>query len=414
MSLVLNVEILGEFKKLTQATQGAQSSLTSLNKKATTISKGMNKAFAAIGLGLSLRVLTQELEEATKAAIEDRKSMELLSLAMLNTGKATDAEVKAAEQAIATMQIQAGVADDKLRPSYQKLFIATKDVTRSNELLQIALDASASTGKDLDSVTQAMAKALAGSDTALVKLIPSLKGSKTPIEDMAAAFKGAAAEASNLDPYQRMQIIFGEIQEKLGSALLPVLDDFATWMASPPGQKTLQEIADAAGNVLRELTKTAQWAVANKDWLLPLVAGVGVLKGTVAAIGTVTAAINGVTAAIGVMQTAAGASILAGLGIAGAGAAGAAVGGFQQGQALAQQTQIYSGPKNDPFANFPGGPGQKKVPMATSGGSSARVVERAPVNITINTPKVNAQDIVNTLNGATRNGYTGTLRSLKE
>jgi hypothetical protein len=35
-------------------------------------------------------------------------------------------------------------------------------------------------------------------------------------------------------------------------------------------------------------------------------------------------------------------------------------------------------------------------------------------NVTINTPKVNAQDIVNTLNQATRNGYTGSLRALKE
>jgi hypothetical protein len=35
-------------------------------------------------------------------------------------------------------------------------------------------------------------------------------------------------------------------------------------------------------------------------------------------------------------------------------------------------------------------------------------------NVTINTPKVDAQGIVNTLNTATRNGYTGTLRSLKE
>ncbi len=292
MSLVLNVEILGEFKKLTQATKGAQGDLSTMGKSAQKISAGIGKAFAAIGIGLSFKVIANELQEATKAAIEDRKSQELLALAMINTGKATDASVKAAEQSIAKMQIQAGIADDRLRPAYQKLFIATGDVTRSNELLQIALDASAATGKDLDTVTQAMAKSLAGQDTALTKLIPSLRGSKTPIEDMAAAFKGASTEAANLDPYQRMQIIFGEIQEKLGTALLPILDKFATWMASPPGQETLQEIADAASNVLTELTNTANWAIKNKDWLLPLVAGVGVFAGTVKAIGTITTAVN--------------------------------------------------------------------------------------------------------------------------
>jgi hypothetical protein len=408
MSLVLNVEILGEFKKLTQATQGAQSSLTSLNKKASTISKGMNKAFAAIGLGLSLRVLTQELEEATKAAIEDRKSMELLSLAMLNTGKATDAEVKAAEQAIATMQIQAGVADDKLRPSYQKLFIATKDVTRSNELLQIALDASAATGKDLDTVSQAMAKALAGNDAALAKLIPSLKGSKTPIEDMAAAFKGAAAEASNLDPYQRMQILFGEIQEKLGSALLPVLDDFATWMSSPPGQKTLQEIADAAGNVLRELTNTAKWAIDNKGWLLPLAGAAAIFSGTAKAIGLITGAITAAKAAQELFNASAYRNpyIIALGAVAGVAAYMAAV---NSPEVNAEATQIVKG-KN---AMIPGADVVSGIPSVNRS-VSPRVAERGNVNITINTPKVNAQDIVNTLNSATKNGYTGTLRSLKE
>jgi hypothetical protein len=35
-------------------------------------------------------------------------------------------------------------------------------------------------------------------------------------------------------------------------------------------------------------------------------------------------------------------------------------------------------------------------------------------NVTINTPKVNGQDVINTVNNATRNGFTGTLRSIKE
>jgi hypothetical protein len=34
--------------------------------------------------------------------------------------------------------------------------------------------------------------------------------------------------------------------------------------------------------------------------------------------------------------------------------------------------------------------------------------------VTINTPKVNGADVINTVNNATRNGFTGTLRALKE
>jgi hypothetical protein len=109
------------------------------------------------------------------------------------------------------------------------MFIATGDVTRSNKLLEIALDASAATGKDLDSVSQAMAKSLAGSDTALVKLIPSLKNAKDPLAELEATFKGAAEAAADTDPYKRIGIIFDEVQEQIGVALLPILEDLSTW-----------------------------------------------------------------------------------------------------------------------------------------------------------------------------------------
>lgn len=298
MSLVLNVEILGEFKKLTAATQGAQSDLNKMAGKANSISRNINRAFATIGVGLSFRLIARELEDVTKAAIEDRKSQELLAIAMMNTGAATDESVAAAERSISKLSIQAAVADDQLRPAYQKLFIATKDVTKSQDLLQIALDASAATGKDLDTVSQAMAKALAGNDAALAKLIPSLKGSKTPIEDMAAAFAGAADKAANVDPYQRMTTIFGEIQEKIGTALLPVLDDFAAWMSSPPGQKQLQDIADAAADILKQLGDVARWAIQNKDWLLPLVGGVLAIGAAARTVGAITTAIEAAKAAM--------------------------------------------------------------------------------------------------------------------
>lgn len=230
MSLVLKVDILGEYKNLTAATKGAQTQLSSLNKRTAAISKTMGKAFAAIGIGFSLRIITQQLEEVSKAAIEDQKSMNLLALAMENTAGATKAQIAQAEKAISKMQLQSAVADDQLRPAFQKLFIATKNVTESNRLLQIALDASAATGKSLDSVSQAMAKSLAGSDTALVKLIPSLKGAKDPMAELEKAFQGAAAEAAKTDPYQRLTVAFGEIQEQIGMQVLPVLENFATFM----------------------------------------------------------------------------------------------------------------------------------------------------------------------------------------
>jgi hypothetical protein len=279
------------------------------------------------------------------------------------------------------MQFQAGVADDKLRPAYQKLFIATKDVTQSNRLLQIALDASAATGKDLDAVSQAMAKSLAGSDTALTRLIPSLKGAKDPMAELERLFKGAAEEAANTDPYQRMQIIFGEIQEQIGVILLPTLKDLAEWLATPHGQKTLSDLVEAVKDVLTAFINLGKWVFENKDWLVPMVI----------AIGAVTTAFNVATTAAKLFQTAAtlglGAGALgAGGAVAGIGA-GAAVGGFMEGQQKGVTAQIY-------------GEGFKQLGSKTLG----KTTTTAPINLNIKATQ-SAQQITQTLSkGVTSSG----------
>jgi len=295
----------------------------------------MKRAFAAIGVGFSLSIAVRELKEAAQAAAEDQKSMNLLALAMENTGKATKDTVAQAESAIRKMQIQAGVADDELRPAYQKLFIATKDVTQSNRLLQIALDASAATGKGLDVVSQAMAKSLAGSDTALVKLIPSLKGAKDPIAELERAFAGAASEAANTDPYQRMQIIFGEMQEQIGMALMPVLSDLSTWLATPEGEEKLGQLVELIKDVVGNFADMAKWILDNKDWLVPMVV----------AIGAVTSAWKIATTAVEAYKAATLIAGLIGVGgtVLGAGAVGAGVGGFQTEQNKSTEREAWSG-----------------------------------------------------------------------
>jgi hypothetical protein len=68
MSLVLNVEILGEFKKLTSATKGAESNLQKLNKTTSSISRTMSGALAAVGVGFSLNAVVNGVKDAINAA----------------------------------------------------------------------------------------------------------------------------------------------------------------------------------------------------------------------------------------------------------------------------------------------------------------------------------------------------------
>jgi hypothetical protein len=59
-------------------------------------------------------------------------------------------------------------------------------------------------------------------------------------------FAGAATAAANLDPYQRMNVAFGEIQESVGVALMPVLNDFADYLVDsvPKIQNFFAELND--------------------------------------------------------------------------------------------------------------------------------------------------------------------------
>lgn len=232
MSLVLNVEILGEFKKLTAATQGASKQLSGLSGTASKISSSMGRAFAAIGVGLSFAVIARELKEAAKAAVEDAKSQGLLAKALQNTTGATKSQVAQVEKSIGKMSIQAAVADDQLRPAFAQLARATGDVEKSTQLMGLALDVAAGTGKSLDVVVKALSRAVGpdGTTGALERLAPAIKGASDPLAELERLFGGSAEKAANLDPYQRLNVALGEISESIGVMLIPLIEAFARAM----------------------------------------------------------------------------------------------------------------------------------------------------------------------------------------
>lgn len=383
MSLVLQVDILGEYKNLTAATKGAQNQLSALNKRTAAISNSMNRAFAAIGIGFSLGMVVRELGEASRAAVEDVKSQALLANQMRNTTNATDQQVAAVEKQISKLQLSASIADDKLRPSFSTLLRVTKDSSKAMDLLTLATDVSAGSGKDLTAVTMALSKAYQGKMGALQKLGvpmtdsiqnaqdyakatatlnkltdlaanqsgPALLKTQQKIaiqreilnqlakdgidweKDLGDAFANSATKAANLDPYQRMQIIFGEMQEQIGTALLPILGELSTWLATPEGEEKLGQLVDLIKEVVTNFAEMAKWVLDNKDWLLPMVA----------AIGAVTSAWKIATGAVEAYKAA---TLIAGIigaggALLGAGAVGAGVGGYMTEQAKSTERKIY-------------------------------------------------------------------------
>jgi hypothetical protein len=224
-----------EFKSLETAGQKAQFAI----KKA-----AVPAAAALAGVGAALF-------DATKAAIEDEAAQRQLYVALKNNVGATDAEVKATEAWIAQQGKLLGVADSDLRPALQKLTQQTHDVAKAQKLAQLAMDISASTGKDLGSVTTILAKAQGGQVSALAKLDPQMKQAikdgmslDDAMEALSMTFEGAAATASNSasGQFKRLGIALDETKESIGAALLPALQavlpyltKFGAWASEHPG-----------------------------------------------------------------------------------------------------------------------------------------------------------------------------------
>ena len=185
---------------------------------------------------------------ATAAAVEDQKAQDLLAQQLRTSAMATDDVIASNEEFISGMSRAFAVADDELRPAMANLVRSTGSVEAAQDLMTTALDISAATGKDLETVTLALGKAYNGSTSALTKLDPSLKGvissesSMAEITDaLAVSFGGAATVAAeSFDGRMKsMKIALDETKESIGAALLPVLQKLLEILA--PLAKWAQE-----------------------------------------------------------------------------------------------------------------------------------------------------------------------------
>ena len=137
--------------------------------------------------------------------------------------------IAATEDFISQMQFATGVADDALRPALGSLVRATNDLAAGQNLLGLAMDISAGTGRDLESVSLALGKAYNGNLAGLTKLGIALDPNIIKTKDFGLAqaeltkqFGGAAAAAANTYEGQlkRLGTVWTELNETIGYAIL--------------------------------------------------------------------------------------------------------------------------------------------------------------------------------------------------
>ena len=236
-----------EFKNLESASDKIGFAAKNAAKVAAVGFAGLAAAGAAVG-GI--------LFKAAQAAAEDQAAQVKLASQIKATSDATDVQIKGVENYIDKTQRAVGVADDKLRPAFGRLIAATKDTTKAQDLLNIALDVSAATGKDVEAVAGALAKAQEGNFTALDRLgigyekgEAKARGFLGVQKDLEERFSGAALTKAQTyeGTMDRLKITLGELQESIGYKVLPIIQNLteaALKIADAFGEKGAAVIAN--------------------------------------------------------------------------------------------------------------------------------------------------------------------------
>jgi len=204
------------------------------DKGAKAASKSLNvltKSAKALGLAFGAYQTLKFGKGAVKAFAADQKAAGALSKTLQNLGQSY--AVLSTAGFIQNLQNTTGVLDDQLRPAFTQLVNSTLDARKAQQLLSVALDTSAGTGKDLATVTAALSKAALGENTALSKLNIGLTKSELKTMDLdkvttflAKKFNGQAALAA--DSFAgKMAILTAKAEdarEEIGGALVQALD----------------------------------------------------------------------------------------------------------------------------------------------------------------------------------------------
>lgn len=239
-SRTLKLSILADVDDLKKKLDTGSKDVEGFGGKLEKFGKVAAAAFAAAAAAAAAYAVKLAVD-GVKAAIEDEAAQLRLANALRNVTGATDAQIAAIEEQILKMSLAFGVADDQLRPAFQRLAIATGDLGVAQKGLGLALDISAATGKNLDTVANALAKAYEGNTGALGRLGVGLSAAEIKtlgldgtMKQLAATFGGAATVQANTLEGQiaRLKTLFAETQESVGQGLLPAVKAFMDYITN--------------------------------------------------------------------------------------------------------------------------------------------------------------------------------------
>jgi hypothetical protein len=197
--------------------------ISAFDKNVKKLGKTFAKTFAGYKLLQFGKASVNAFVASEKAAAQLRTTVDNLGLSY---------QQPAISDYIKKLELQYGIVDENLIPGFQRLLVATKDVSQAQSIFQTAMDISAATGKDLTEVSTTLSKAYLNDTTALSRLgiglsKAQLKGAKfvDVQKQLNATFSGQAAAAATgyVGEINKLTVAVDQSKEAIGKGLLDAL-----------------------------------------------------------------------------------------------------------------------------------------------------------------------------------------------
>lgn len=245
------IDVAAEFTGK-KAFKDAGNATSSLEKSVKTLGK-------TIGITFSAKAIVDFSKASVKAFAEDDRAIRVLRTNLKNLGLAYQSAN--ADNFIASMEKQAAISDDLLRPAYAQLSKVTLSTTKTQDLMALAFDVSAANGIDFASTVDILSNAYVGNYKGLKQLYTGLTqaqlASKSFEEIQAILTKQSkGAGKASIDTYagsvEKLSIAADNAKESIGKGLVDLFADLAGNGDINQATSNIDSLSKALGQLLTD------------------------------------------------------------------------------------------------------------------------------------------------------------------
>jgi hypothetical protein len=247
----LRVDIASEFT--------GRAAFTKAEKATSSLDKAVGKLGKQIASVFAFTKIVAYGKASVKAFVEEERAVSQLTTAVKNLGLAfAQPEIN---NYISRLEASTSIVDDQLRPAFQALLTTTGSLTKSQELLSLAIEGSRGSGIDLTTVAQDLANAYNGNTRGLRKYNLGLtKAQLTTIkftevqQRFANQFSGANASylATYAGKLDVLKVASDNAKETIGKGLVDAL------VLAGGKDGDVQDVADAMQSLSERTANTVR------------------------------------------------------------------------------------------------------------------------------------------------------------